>query len=73
VHNSRESSDDTVLLHEGDGEEQWLVGQRDVPVTNAMRKDAGADAITLWWRDYADLPPITRPRASVALLCPMAP
>src|SRR5258706_11842570 len=38
----REVNDETVTLHEGDEEEQWLVAQRDVPITDAMRKDAGA-------------------------------
>jgi hypothetical protein len=37
----REPVDDTVMLHEGDEEEQWLVAQVDVPITDAMRKDAG--------------------------------
>lgn len=37
----REQNGDTILLHEGDKEEQWLVAERDVPVTDAMRKDAG--------------------------------
>jgi hypothetical protein len=38
----RESDDDTVTIHEGDVEEQWLVAHSDVPITDAMRKDAGA-------------------------------
>lgn len=38
----RESEGDTVALHEGGEEEQWLVAQVDVPITDAMRKDAGA-------------------------------
>lgn len=33
---------DTVILCEGDNEERWLVAERDVPITDAMRKDAGA-------------------------------
>jgi hypothetical protein len=39
----------------------------------AIVTEINGHAITLRWRDYADLPPITRPRASLALLCPMAP
>jgi hypothetical protein len=39
----------------------------------AMVTEINGDAITLRWRDYADMPPITRPRASLALLCPTAP
>jgi Agenet domain len=39
----------------------------------AIVTEINGDTITLRWRDYADLPPITRPRASLALLCPMAP
>jgi hypothetical protein len=38
----REQDGDTVILHEGDEEERWLVAERDVPLTDAMRKDAGA-------------------------------
>jgi hypothetical protein len=38
----REQDGDTVFLHEGDKEERWLVAERDVPITDAMRKDAGA-------------------------------
>jgi hypothetical protein len=38
----REQDGDTVTLHEGDDEERWLVAQCDVPLTEAMRKDAGA-------------------------------
>jgi hypothetical protein len=39
----------------------------------AIVTEINGDTITLRWRDYADLPPITQPRASLALLCPMAP
>jgi Agenet domain len=39
----------------------------------AIVTEINGDTITLRWRDYADLPPITRPRASLALLCPSAP
>jgi Agenet domain len=39
----------------------------------AIVAEINGDTITLRWRDYADLPPITRPRASLALLCPSAP
>jgi hypothetical protein len=38
----RERDAETVMLHEGDEEERWLVAERDVPLTDAMRKDAGA-------------------------------
>jgi hypothetical protein len=38
----REQDGDTVILHEGDEKERWLVAERDVPITDAMRKDAGA-------------------------------
>jgi hypothetical protein len=38
----REQDSDTVMLHEGDEEERWLVAERNVPLTDAMRKDAGA-------------------------------
>ena len=39
----REQDHDTVILHEGEEEEErWLVAERDVPLTDAMRKDAGA-------------------------------
>jgi superfamily II DNA or RNA helicase len=38
----REQDGKTVILHEGDEEEQWLVAEYDVPLTDAMRKDAGA-------------------------------
>ncbi|WP_316166791.1 MULTISPECIES: DEAD/DEAH box helicase [unclassified Bradyrhizobium] len=38
----REHDGDTVILYEGDNEERWLVAERDVAVTDAMRKDAGA-------------------------------
>jgi superfamily II DNA or RNA helicase len=38
----REQDGDTIILHEGDKDERWLVAERDVPVTDAMRKDAGA-------------------------------
>jgi superfamily II DNA or RNA helicase len=37
----REPDDNTVTLHEGKEEEHWLVAQVDVPITDAMRKDAG--------------------------------
>jgi len=37
----RESDGNTILLHEGDEEARWLVAQLDVPMTDAMRKDAG--------------------------------
>jgi hypothetical protein len=37
----RESSDDAVILHEGDETEEWLVADRVIPITDAMRKDAG--------------------------------
>ena len=39
----------------------------------AIVTEINGDTITLRWRDYADLPRITQPRASLALLCPMAP
>jgi hypothetical protein len=39
----------------------------------AIVSEINGDAITLRWRDYADLPPVTRPRASLALVCPTAP
>jgi superfamily II DNA or RNA helicase len=38
----REPDGDTVTLHEGEKKERWLVAERDVPLTDAMRKDAGA-------------------------------
>jgi hypothetical protein len=38
----REQDGDTVILHEGDEEERWLLAERDIPLTEAMRKDAGA-------------------------------
>ena len=30
------------MLHEGDKEERWLIAERDIPITDAMRNDAGA-------------------------------
>lgn len=38
----REQDGDTIALHEGDKGEKWLVTERGVPMTDAMRKDAGA-------------------------------
>jgi hypothetical protein len=38
----REQDGNTVILHEDDEEERWLVAERDIPLTEAMRKDAGA-------------------------------
>src|SRR5262249_54305087 len=38
----REQDGDTVMLHEGDVQERWLVAERHVPLTDAMRRDAGA-------------------------------
>jgi hypothetical protein len=37
----REQEGSTVILREDDQEERWIVAQRDVPITDAMRKDAG--------------------------------
>ena len=37
----REPDGDAVILHEGDEEERWLVAELIVPITDAMRKDAG--------------------------------
>ena len=37
----RDSDDGSVVLHEGDDEERWLVAEATVPITDAMRKDAG--------------------------------
>ena len=37
----RESDGDAVVLHEDDDEERWLVAETTVPITDAMRKDAG--------------------------------
>jgi hypothetical protein len=37
-----EPDDEAIVLYEGDEKEQWLVAQVEVPITNAMRKDAGA-------------------------------
>jgi hypothetical protein len=39
----------------------------------AIATDIQGDAITLRWRDYADLPLVDRQRASLALMCPTAP
>jgi hypothetical protein len=51
----RESDDDTITLHEGDeDEEQWIVAERAVPMTDAMRKDAG----TLHGRSAVEVSPI---------------
>jgi superfamily II DNA or RNA helicase len=49
-----ERQDDTVILHEGDENEQWLLVERMVPVTDeAARKDAGSlhirDEVPLIW------------------------
>ncbi len=38
----REQDGDSVILREGAEKERWLVAVRDVPLTDAMRKDAGA-------------------------------
>jgi hypothetical protein len=39
----------------------------------AVAEQIQGDTITLRWRDYADLPLVNRPRASLALMCPTAP
>jgi hypothetical protein len=38
----REQDGNTVMLQDGFEQERWLVAERDVPLTDAMRKDAGA-------------------------------
>jgi hypothetical protein len=37
----RDADDEAATIHEGDEKEQWLVAQVIVPITEAMRQDAG--------------------------------